>query len=95
MPLSADHWPDEVRLFDVEPRLVCRACGRRGIRPDFNWDRTPAAAQSYDVISRRHFYICPRALFRDAGSIDTRTDIQQAKGFLLAQESMAACDGGG
>ena len=27
-----------------------------------------------------------------AGSIDTRTDIQQANGFLLAQESLA-CDG--
>jgi len=27
-----------------------------------------------------------------AGSIDTRTDIQQANGFLLAQESVA-CDG--
>ena len=28
----------------------------------------------------------------DAGSIDTRTDVQQANGFLLAQESVA-CDG--
>lgn len=27
-----------------------------------------------------------------AGSIETRTDIQQANGFLLAQESVA-CDG--
>jgi hypothetical protein len=31
----------------------------------------------------------------NAGSIDTRTDIQQANGFLLAQESVAACDGVG
>jgi hypothetical protein len=31
----------------------------------------------------------------DADSIDTRTDIQQANGFLLAQESVAVCDGGG
>jgi hypothetical protein len=30
----------------------------------------------------------------NAGSIGTRTDIQQANGFLLAQESAAACDGG-
>jgi hypothetical protein len=29
-----------------------------------------------------------------AGSIGTRTDIQQANGFLLAQESAAARDGG-
>jgi hypothetical protein len=28
----------------------------------------------------------------DAGSIDTRTDVKQANGFLLAQESVA-CDG--
>ena len=28
----------------------------------------------------------------NAGSIATRTDVQQAKGFLLAQESVA-CDG--
>jgi hypothetical protein len=38
--LSADRWPDDVRLSDLEPRFVCRACGRRGadIRPDFNWN---------------------------------------------------------
>ena len=31
----------------------------------------------------------------DVGSIDTRTDIQQASRLLLAQESLAVCDGGG
>jgi hypothetical protein len=31
----------------------------------------------------------------DVGSIDTGTDIQQANGFLLAQESPAVCAGGG
>jgi hypothetical protein len=43
--LSADRWPDELRLSDLELRLVCRACGRRGadIRPDFNWNK-PAPA---------------------------------------------------
>ncbi|MBR0719660.1 hypothetical protein [Bradyrhizobium liaoningense] len=44
--LSADRWPDDVRLSDIEPRFVCSACGRRGaeVRPDFNWNtpRTPA-----------------------------------------------------
>jgi hypothetical protein len=39
--LSADRWPDHVRLSDLEPLFVCQACGRRGadIRPDFEWDR--------------------------------------------------------
>ena len=39
MALSADRWPDEVRLSDLEPRFVCRACGGAEIRPDFNWNR--------------------------------------------------------
>jgi hypothetical protein len=36
--LSADRWPDEVRLSDIEPEFVCQACGLHGadIRPD--WD---------------------------------------------------------
>ncbi|WP_027542906.1 hypothetical protein [Bradyrhizobium sp. WSM2254] len=36
--LSADRWPDDVRLSDVELRFVCTACGGRGadVRPDFN-----------------------------------------------------------
>lgn len=35
--LSADRWPDEVRLSDIEPRFVCQGCGCRGadVRPDF------------------------------------------------------------
>jgi hypothetical protein len=37
--LSADRWPDELRLSDLEPRFVCRACGGAEIRPDFNWNR--------------------------------------------------------
>jgi hypothetical protein len=47
--LSADRWPDDVRLSDLEPRFVCRACGRRGadIRPDFNWNKLPTAAMGY------------------------------------------------
>ncbi len=34
--LSADQWPDNVRLSDVEPGFVCTACGHRGaeIRPN-------------------------------------------------------------
>jgi hypothetical protein len=37
MVMSADHWPDNVRLSDIEPRFVCRACGKHGadVRPNF------------------------------------------------------------
>jgi hypothetical protein len=39
--ISADHWPDDVRLSDIEERFTCRVCGKRGadVRPDFNWNR--------------------------------------------------------
>src|SRR5579862_5170993 len=30
LKISADPWPDEVRLSDLEPSFVCKACGRRG-----------------------------------------------------------------
>jgi hypothetical protein len=35
--MSADRWPDDVRLSDIEPRFVCQACGKRGadVRPHF------------------------------------------------------------
>ena len=41
--ISADRWPDEVRLSDLEPLFVCQACGIRGadVRPDFDWDKAP------------------------------------------------------
>jgi hypothetical protein len=47
--LSADGWPDDVRLSDIEPRFVCAACGKRGaeVRPDFNWNKTPAGGMLY------------------------------------------------
>jgi len=39
--LSADRWPDDVRLSDLELLFVCQACGTRPaeLRPDFNWAR--------------------------------------------------------
>jgi hypothetical protein len=39
--ISADPWPDDPRLSDIEPRFVRRACGhhRADVRPDFNWNR--------------------------------------------------------
>jgi hypothetical protein len=35
--ISADRWPDDVRLSDIEPQFTCTACGKRGadVRPDF------------------------------------------------------------
>jgi hypothetical protein len=36
--ISADPWPDDVQLSDIEPRFVRQACGKKGvdIRPDFH-----------------------------------------------------------
>ena len=41
--MSADRWPDDVRLSDIEPRFVCTAFGKRGadVRPDWLSDQTP------------------------------------------------------
>ena len=35
--MSADQWPDNARLSDIEPKFTCTRCGRRGakIRPNF------------------------------------------------------------
>jgi hypothetical protein len=37
--ISADRWPDHVRLSDHEHRFNCKSCGKTGadIRPDFDW----------------------------------------------------------
>lgn len=39
--INGDHWPDEVRLSDIEPRFTCQACGTRGadVRPNLHWER--------------------------------------------------------
>jgi hypothetical protein len=36
--MSADQWPDDLRLSDIEPCFVCQACGKRGadVRPKFS-----------------------------------------------------------
>ncbi|MET4483254.1 hypothetical protein [Bradyrhizobium sp. F1.13.3] len=46
--LSADRWPDYVRLSDIEPRFVCAGCGNRGaqVRPDFSSGKPPQFATS-------------------------------------------------
>jgi len=35
--MPADQWADDVGLSDVEPRFVCKACGKRDadVRPHF------------------------------------------------------------
>ncbi len=45
--LSADRWPDTIRLSDIEPRFVCKACGKRGadVRPDFDWGEAPRVCE--------------------------------------------------
>jgi len=37
--ISGDQWPDDLRLFGIEDRFTCTACGKRAadVRPDFNW----------------------------------------------------------
>jgi hypothetical protein len=47
--ISADRWPDDVRLSDIEERFSCTACGKRGadVRPDFNWANEPVAMIGY------------------------------------------------
>ena len=36
--ISADEWPDDVRLSDLESLFTCQACGKEGadVRPDFS-----------------------------------------------------------
>jgi hypothetical protein len=47
--ISGDRWPDDVRLSDIAPRLICAACGHRGadVRPDFNWNKQPVKMMGY------------------------------------------------
>jgi hypothetical protein len=42
--ISGEHWLDDLRLSDIEERFVWHVCGKRGadVRPDFNWNKTPA-----------------------------------------------------
>jgi hypothetical protein len=43
------HQPDDMRLSDLEPRFVCKACGKRGgdARPDFNWNKKQVSVMGY------------------------------------------------
>ena len=35
-----DRWPDDLRLSDLEPRFVCKVCGKRGAFLRHGSDRT-------------------------------------------------------
>jgi hypothetical protein len=39
--MSADRWPDDVRLSDIEQRFTCQACRHKGadVRPNFGWEQ--------------------------------------------------------
>jgi hypothetical protein len=45
----AIEWSDEMRLSDLEPRFICKACGKRGadVRPNYDWDRRGALGLGY------------------------------------------------
>ncbi|XIA62824.1 hypothetical protein ACFIOY_25810 [Bradyrhizobium sp. TZ2] len=36
--VDTGRWSDDVRLSDLEPQFVCKACAQRGaaVRPDFS-----------------------------------------------------------
>ncbi len=46
--MSADGWPDHVRLSDIENRFICKACGKRGadVRGNFHWEEEARRAVS-------------------------------------------------
>jgi hypothetical protein len=49
---TGDRWPDDVRLFDIEPLFRCQVCSGRGagVRPDFGREKAARRA----TISGRH-----------------------------------------
>jgi hypothetical protein len=51
--MSADHWPDHVRLSDIEPLFICQACGKRGadVRPDHGRARMRTTGGKYVALT--------------------------------------------
>ena len=47
--ISGDRWADDLRLSDLEPRFICKACVKRGadVRPNFDWDKPGALTKGY------------------------------------------------
>ena len=56
--MSADGWPDDVRLSDIEDRFVCTACGKRGadVRAGFSDAQMNRARRSDADIHARLFW---------------------------------------
>jgi hypothetical protein len=46
--ISADRWPDHLRLSDLEAMFVCQACGIKGadLRPDFRWAQSGSTSNA-------------------------------------------------
>lgn len=42
--IDSGGWSDAIRISDIEPRFVCKACGRHGsnIQPDFDQAPLPS-----------------------------------------------------
>jgi hypothetical protein len=53
--MAAGHWSDDVRLSDIEPRFICKACGKRGadVRPLFEPARMGTGALAASSRPRR------------------------------------------
>jgi len=52
--ISADRWPDDVRLSDIEPRFTCQACGTKGaeVRPNHHWEEDARRGKVADAVDR-------------------------------------------
>jgi hypothetical protein len=90
--ISGDGCPDDVRLSDIEPRFICRACGKRGadVRPDFHWNAKPVGALicnmrtfpaekaiKRDEIAARQFARADAALYGQASAIRRERDVSE------------------
>jgi hypothetical protein len=51
--ISGGQWPDDVRLSDLERKITCQACGRRGadIRPHFDWEQEARRTNAQPLLS--------------------------------------------
>lgn len=57
--ISADRWPDDVRLSDIEPLFICQACGKRA--PKFGGaSRPPGWARANEMPKAAVPRACPR-----------------------------------
>ena len=79
--ISADPWPDHVRLSDLESRFICKGCGKRGadVRPDFHWNEPPVAAMGYRCRHRREPFDRASARLSSGKCVTTVTSITLSK----------------